>query len=98
VCRRTRDNALNLGSLPTGWQDAAPVPIPVLLPPLLALLDSTHAPTRLRGLHVLQTVINKTSAASTLTGTSRGWGGERGKWLIQTGLGEVLKKVRAPML
>lgn len=70
------------------------MPIPVLLPPLLALLDSTHAPTRCRGLHVLQTVIDKTTAASTRTGTSRGWGGERGKWLNQTGLGEVLMKVR----
>lgn len=42
----------------------------------------------------MQEVIDKTVAASRKSNTSKGWGGEKGKWMKQTGLGEVFIKVR----
>ncbi|KAL7409619.1 hypothetical protein BDY24DRAFT_402453 [Mrakia frigida] len=72
-----------------GCDDKEPVPLPMLLPPLLTLLDDPTPSIRLRGLGVVRTMLNKCSNASNERENSRGWGGP---WLVQTGIGELIMK------
>ncbi|CED84105.1 Protein of unknown function DUF2454 [Phaffia rhodozyma] len=74
-----------------GLDPAQPPPFPLLLPPLLTLMDDPDPIFRLRAQWAFYSLLEKTKKAS-LSGSSdikRGWGG---KWLVQTGIGALFFK------